>query len=171
MKYPFRVSRLDIRQPIPKYIVLHHTWCQYKIPEIKMDTTKSQMKFLSNQVMEKKIADINYHYIVERINEDFNAIACRPLAAICDYPDIEDNINKKAIHVALLGNYDITIPDKRSYEVLAYRIINPLMKIFSLNPSRIYLHNELSDDENETCPGDFFSKTITLSFVKRYLMK
>ncbi|MFW6242527.1 MAG: peptidoglycan recognition family protein [bacterium] len=171
MKYPFRVSKLDIRHTRPTYIVLHHTWCQYKIPKIKIDTSEYQMRTIYTQTMEQKIPDVNYHYVISKIKDDFSAILCRPFVALCDYPDIDENINRKAIHVALLGNYDLTIPDKRAYEVLAYRVLNPFMKLFSITPARIYLHSELSDNEEETCPGEFFSKSVTTSFVKRFIMK
>lgn len=171
MKYPFRVSRLDIRHTRPQYIVLHHTWCQYQIPKIKMDTSDPQMRTVYTQTMEQKIVDVNYHYVIEQIRDDYNAILCRPFVATCDYPDIEENINRKAIHVALLGNYDITIPDKRAYEVLAYRVINPFLKLFSISPARVYLHSELSNNEDEACPGEFFSKSVVLSFIKRFVMK
>lgn len=170
MKYPFRVSRLNIRKTKVQYVILHHTWCQYPIPELKMDNAQYQMPKLYKQVMEQKIADVNYHYVLEQVKDDFITNVCRPFVSLCDYPDIHPNINRKGLHVALLGNYDVDLPDKRAYEVLAYRLLSPFMKMFSLSPSRIYLHSEISDEE-ESCPGEFFSKEVIISFIKRYLMK
>ncbi len=171
MRYPFRVSKLNIRHVKPKYIVLHHSWCQYQVPSVKMDTSEFQTRTLYTQTMEKKIADVNYHYVIEKIKNDFNTMACRPFVATCDYPDIDENINKRALHFALLGNYDLSLPEKRAYEVLTYRLINPFMKIFSISPTRIYLHSELSDNKEESCPGEFFSKSVVISFVKRFVMR
>jgi hypothetical protein len=171
MKYPFRVSNLNIRHTQPRYIIIHHTWCQYQIPKTKIDNQKYQMNALYSQVMEKKIVDLNYHYIIEQIKDDYSVITARPFVATCDYPDLEENLNHKGIHIALLGNYNIDMLEKRAYEVLAYRVLSPLMKLFSISPSKVFLHSEVSFNDDEQCPGDFFNKEIALSFVKRFLMK
>lgn len=171
MKYPIRVSRLDVRHKPIRYVILHHTWCQYDIPQLEMDSPKNQFDYLFNQIMEKKIADINYHAVISRIKNNYIAMLARPYVAKCDFPDIDDQYNERAIHIALLGNYDLDIPDKRAYEIMVYRVINPFVKLFSLSPSRVFLHNELTNDENENCPGDFFSKRVVVTYMRRFMMR
>ncbi len=171
MKYPFKLPLMKIRHTKVQYVIIHHTWCTYQEPSIKIDAPKFQMKKMSNYVMEKKVPDINYHFIVERIGDDFYPFIARPFVLECDFPDIESNMNRKSIHVALLGNYDVDFPEKRTYEVLCYKIINPLLKMFSLSYSRIKFHNEVSSNENETCPGTFVSKNIIEAQARRFIMK
>lgn len=171
MKYPIKVSRLDIRHKPIRYIVLHHTWCQYNLPQIEMDSPKYQLDHLFNQVMEKKIPDINYHAVVSRVKTNYIATFARPYVAKCDYPDIKDQYNDRAVHLALLGNYDMDLPDKRAYEILVYRTINPFLKLFGLSFNRVFLHSELTNNEDENCPGEFFSKQVVVTYMRRFMMR
>jgi len=109
--------------------------------------------------------------VVDRVKEDYVPIVCRPFVALCDFPDIDPNINKAAIHIAGLGSYDFKIPEKRFYEILSYRLISPFLKMFSLPTSKIKLHNEVSNQPELTCPGDFMDKAVIISMCKRFIMK
>jgi hypothetical protein len=170
MKIPLRPSRLTVRRQTPKWIILHHTSEIYDIPSVRIDNKKFQMIGLNKGVLEKKQADINYHYIVEKIKDDYYPIAARPFVYLCEWDDIDLNVNNRAIHVALLGNYDFKIPEKRLYQVLAFRLLNPFMKMFSLAPNRIKMHREVSN-EDITCPGTFVDPAIVQSMVRRYVIK
>lgn len=171
MKIPFRPSLLKIRRKSPKWIIVHHTAEIYDIPSARIDNAKYQMPALFKGVLEKKQGDVNYHYVVEQVGEDFIAISARPFVYLCEWDDIHDDINKRAIHVALLGSYDFKVPTKRLYEVLAYKLLNPFMKMFGLTPSRIKFHNEVSDDKELSCPGYFVDKGIVESMVRRFVIK
>jgi hypothetical protein len=73
--------------------------------------------------------------------------------------------------VALLGSYDFKIPEQRLYEILAYRLLNPIMKQFIINPSLIYFHHEISNKKDETCPGTFIDKNKIITMVRRFVVK
>ena len=135
---PFKISRLKVRHTPVKFIILHHTVCQYPAPESKIDNPKYQIPGIINGVLEQKSADINFHFIVDRIKDDYQIITCRPFVTLCDYPDIDPDVNKKSIHISLMGSYSFKIPSKRCYEVLSYRLLSPLLKMYGLAQIKFY---------------------------------
>ena len=136
-----------------------------------IDNAKFQLPGLNKGVLEKKQGDINYNYVIDKIKEDYVAIVTRPFVYLCEWPDIDLNINNRAIHVALLGSYDFKVPVKRMYEVLAFRLLNPFMKMYGLSPAKIKFHNEVSSDKDLSCPGDFLDKAVMISMVRRFVIK
>ncbi len=170
MRVPFKPSMMAIRRKSVKWIILHHTAEMYKAPEAKMDNQKPQLQTLQKGVLLLKQADINYNFVVEKVQEDYNVIACRPFVYLCDWDDIEPMINNRAIHIALMGSYDEKMPDKRLYEVLAYRLLNPFMKMFALTPERIKFHRDVSIDDI-TCPGTQVKEDIVIAQVRRFVLK
>jgi len=171
MKIPLRPSLLKVRRQTVKWIILHHTAEMYENPEARIDNAKYQLPGVMKGVLEKKQGDVNYHYVIDKIKEDYIPIVTRPFVYLCDWPDIDLNINNRAIHVAMLGSYDFKVPVKRMYEVMAFRLLNPFMKMYGLSPSRIKLHNEVSSNEDLTCPGDFVDKAVIISMVRRFVIK
>lgn len=173
MKIPFKPSRLSMRRRPVKYLIIHHTAELYPQEAARIDNSKYQINSLFNGVLEDKSPDINYHFVLDKIKDDYVAVTCRPFVTLCEWNDISDDINNAALHIALLGSYDFKVPEKRAYEVLAYRIVNPLLKMFGLPQSdtRILLHSEVSSDEDLSCPGEFFDKAILISMVKRFVMR
>ena len=165
-----RPSLLKIRRKAVKWVIIHNTAEMYDRPEAKIDNPLYQLPALFAGVMEKKQGDVNYHYIVEKIKEDYIAIVTRPYVYLCDWPDIPNDVNQRAVHIGLLGNYSFKIPEKRMYEVLAYRLINPMMKIFGISPARIKLHREVSK-EDIVCPGEFIDKGRIITAVRRFVIK
>lgn len=162
---------MKIRRGRPRWIILHHTSELYKNPVSKIDNSKFQIQGLSKGVLEMKQSDVNYHYVIEKIGEEYYPIVCRPFVYLCEWDDIDPNINNKAIHVGFLGNYDFKVPEKRFYEVMAFRILNPMLKMFKLDPSRIKFHSDVSSDKELTCPGDFIDKEVVISMVRRFVVK
>jgi hypothetical protein len=171
MKIIFRPSGMKVRRQSVKWIVLHHTSEMYDLPEADIDTYRYQFWTLFSGVGEKKQADINYHYVIDKIKEDYIPIVCRPITSLCDWPDIDVNINNRALHIAMLGSYDVKVPELRLMEVLAYRLLNPFLKIYALNPSRIVFHNEVSSNKELTCPGDFMNKEKIITLTRRFVIK
>lgn len=171
MKIPLRPSRLQVRRTKVKHIIIHHTAEIYPAPAAKVDNAKYQVSSLIGNVLERKDPDLNYHYIVDKIKDDYAPIVCRPFVTLCEWDDIDTNINNAAIHIALIGSYDFKIPEKRLYEVLAFRLLNPFMKMFALAPTRIKLHREVSSNEELTCPGDFVDKEVIISMARRFVIK
>ena len=171
MKLIFKPSMLKLRRSSVKWIILHHTLEMYDLPQIRIDNPKYQEPAIYKGVLEKKQGDVNYNYIIEKVGEEYTPIVMRPFPYLCEWDDIDLNINNRAIHVALLGSYDFKIPEKRLYEVLAYRILNPFMQMFHLSPNRIKFHRDVSSNKELTCPGEFVDYAIVESMVRRYLLK
>lgn len=171
MKIQLRPSLLKVRRQTVKWIILHHTAELYPQEAARIDNAKFQIPFLYNGVLEQKTGDINYHYVVEKIKEDYHAVVTRPFPYLCEWADIDDNINNRAIHVALLGSYDFKIPTTRLYEVLAYRLLNPFMKMFHISPAKVKLHRDVSSDKDLTCPGDFVDRGKVEALIRRFVIK
>jgi hypothetical protein len=170
-KILLRPSLLKIRRKSVKWIIIHHTSEMYENPEARIDNTKYQLPGIFKGVLELKQGDVDYHYVVERIKEDYVAIATRPIPYLCEWPDIPDDINKRAIHIALLGNYDFQIPTKRLYDILAYRLLNPMMKMFGITPNRIKLHKDVSNSKEIYCPGEFVELSRIITATRRFVIK
>lgn len=170
MKIPFRPSRLTIRRKPIKWLIIHHTAEFYELPEARIDNAKYQTKAIFKGVLERKEADVNYNVVIEKIDEDYIPIVARPFSYLCEYPDISPDINKRALHVALLGSYDFKIPNIRLMEVLAYKVLNPFMNMFKISTNKIKLHRDVST-EDISCPGDFVNLGKIMALVKRYVIK
>ena len=171
MKIPLKPSLLKIRRQSVKFIVLHHTSCLYPQPEARIDNPKYQLPALFKGVMEQKTGDINFHYVVEKVKEDYIPFVCRPFVFECKWDDIDPNINKRSIHIAMLGSYSFKVPEKRLYEILAFRLLNPMLKMFGISPSRIKLHSEVSSNKDLDCPGEFFNKEVIIAMTRRFIIK
>ena len=170
MKIPFRPSRLTIRRGPIKWLIVHHTAEFYELPEARIDNSKYQTKAIFKGVLERKEPDVNYHVVIDKVDEDYIPIVTRPFAYLCEFPDIHNDINKRALHVAVLGSYDFKIPPIRLLEVLTYRVLNPFMKIFHISTNKVKFHRDVST-EKITCPGDFFDYGKMISLIKRYVIK
>lgn len=171
MKLTFNQSLLKVRHTKIKYIIIHQTTCQYEIPDTKIDNGKFQISGLINNALEKKEPDLNFHFVIDKIKDDYQIIVCRPFVSLCDYDDIDTEINRSALHIGLMGNYDFKIPDQRLYEVLCYRLLNPLMKQFIINPNFIHTHEEISKNKDLSCPGTFINKEKIISMIRRFVVK
>lgn len=170
-RIPLRPSLLKRRRESVKWIIIHHTSEIYENPEARIDNEKFQMPGLYKGVLERKEIDVNYHFIIEKIRDDYNVIMARPFVYLCEWDDIDSIINKRSLHIALLGNYSFKIPPLRLYQVLAYRVINPLIRMFNLSPKRIKFHRDVSSNKDLSCPGDFVDEGRLISQVRRYIVK
>jgi len=170
MRLPFKAALLNIRRGPVKWIIIHHTAELYEAPETRIDNAKFQLPGITNGVLEKSAPDINYNYIIEKIKEDYIPIVCRPVSSLCEWDDISDDINKRAVHIALMGSYDFKVPERRLYEVLSYRLISPMIKIYGLNPSRVKFHRDVSNNKNLSCPGDFADRGKLVSTIRRFMV-
>ncbi len=170
MKIPFKPSRLTIRRQTVKWLIVHHTAEFYELPEARIDTAKYQTTAIFKGVLERKEADVNYHVVIDKVKDDWIPVIARPFPYLCDYPDIHADINKRALHIAMLGSYDFKIPNIRLMEVLTYRVLNPFMKLFHIPTNKVKLHREVSD-EDISCPGDFVSREKIISLIKRFVIK
>jgi hypothetical protein len=140
------------------------------IDKITIDDKTSQIYLsrLYNWIISGQ-SDLNYHFIVEKIGKDYETLLGRPLNRLCEYPDIKDDINSRAIHIGMIGKYDKQIPTPRFYQQIAYRIIAPYMYMLGIPVGQIYFHSEVSN-KNKTCPGTFFKKEDLLTRLKTLLV-
>jgi len=171
LKIPLRPSLLKIRRQSVRWIILHHTSEIYDIPSARIDNAAYQTSALFKGVLEKKQGDVKYHYVIEQVKDEYIAVTLRPFLYLCEWADIPVNINNRAIHVALLGNYDLKVPEARMYNILAYRVLNPMLKLYGLAPSRIKLHKDVSTNKDLTCPGDFINKDRIIAMVRRFVIR
>lgn len=171
MKIPLRPSRLTVRRQTVRWLILHHSSEIYENPEARIDNSSYQTQAIFKGVLERKEGDVNYHYVIEKVKEDYIPIVTRPFVYLCEWPDIDVNINNRAIHICLLGNYDFKVPDVRLYEVLAYRVLNPFLKMYRIAPNRIKFHRDVSSNEDLTCPGEFVNMGRVISLVRRFVIK
>lgn len=172
MKIPFKMGLLKVRHIFPRYIIIHHTFCTYSVnPAVRVDNASFQIGKLGTEVLEQKTPDLNYHVIVEQVGEEFYAFMARPFNTLCTFDDINPGLNNMALHVAVLGNYDLKIPVPRLYEILAYRVLNPLARSFHIPEKRIKFHSEVSTNKEQTCPGSFLDKNVVIAMRRKYMKK
>lgn len=169
MKLPYRPKSLPPSERRFSAIIIHDVSCQYEdLVEFMKDTPKFQVgRMRSMSFVLDGEYDVNYHFIVEKINDDYEAIVGRPLFAKCIYPDIPD-MYMYSIHVAAMGDFDADNPEDRLYQALAYKVIIPMMRLFRISPNRVVLHRDVSTDETIGCPGKFFRKNLLDSYIKSW---
>lgn len=99
-------------------------------------------------------ADIGYHFGVELIGSTYYAMVGRAEhrpAAACP----QGNMNSEAIHVCLVGNFDLIEPPENQLLVAAHRIILPVMDRYGIVPARIVGHRDYNPAKS--CPGAKFN--------------
>ena len=170
MKVPYRPKTLARMKMHFRFVILHDVSCQFEhMTEFYKDTPKFQTgKLRAYDFILNSRSDLNYHFIVEKVNDDYESIVGRPLSSECDYPDISSPFDK-SIHVCLMGNYSVETPTQRFYQQLAYRVVGPILKVFHMNFDRIKFHSEVSKDY-PNCPGKLFSKDVFVSLLKSMLI-
>lgn len=152
---PLRATNYKLAESWPSAIIIHHTYCRIQKSPLEYDKQAFQTDILHNLNYKlRERSETGFHFIVERVRNDFQVIVSQPLMTLCEYDDIDEKY-WKAIHVALMGNYSEDIPMARLYRVLGYRVLAPLMRLFAIKEENILFHSTISKNENETCPGEF----------------
>lgn len=151
---PLRATSVVYSPEWPSCIILHHTnEFTGEHPYFKFDDRKFQSgRFMDYSFKVKHKLETSYHFIIEKIGDDFHVITSQPLLTECVFEDLNPEYNT-AIHVAFLGDYNRDLPEMRMYRVLAYRLLAPLMRLFYLNDDDIFLHSDISNNKDITCPG------------------
>jgi len=158
---PLRATNVKNSDRWPNKIVLHHTSCKLPgIPSLQFDKPTFQTNVFQNTYYRLYKKESGYHFIVDRVGNDYQIIVNQPMLTISDFPDISLE-NQKSVHIALVGNYDNDIPPKRIFKVLGYRLLNPLMRLFLLDEKDIVFHSGISDEE-KSCPGEFMDMSDVL---------
>lgn len=171
MKIPFKIRLFNPFKKTPRYIVLHDVSCMSSdLAEVRLDKKRAQTgKLRSYQYIKQMEPDLNYHYVVEMIEEDYEVLTGRPFAVFCDYPDILSPMDY-SFHICLMGNYNYDIPDRRVYQKICYNLLSPMMRLYKIPISRILTHSEVSQEKDLKCPGNFFDKDLLLNYLKGMLL-
>ena len=112
-----------------------------------------------------KWSDIGYHFGVEEINDQCEILVGRPLikrGAHC-----KGTMNRDAIGICFVGNYDILAPPLSTILFAIHRIIIPLCLIFKIKPDYIIGHNQIN--MWKTCPGEKFDLNAFRQLVETEL--
>lgn len=172
-KLPGTFKRGDKFTSKPKYIIIHDSNC-LNHTDAALLTMTSQPSIGSlkvNNIVKDGDSDYNYHFIVDKIGEDYEVIAGRPMSYHCNFDGI-DKAYEDSIHVIILCDLNVDMPDNRLYKILAYRCLAPLVKMLKIasDPSKaVFFHDEIETKTDIRCPGDFLAKELLLSQIRRYL--
>jgi N-acetylmuramoyl-L-alanine amidase len=97
--------------------------------------------------------DIGYHAGVELEQDQVNAHLGRDWtqqAAACP----QGLMNLRALHVCIVGNYDLIEPSSEHLRVLVERVLLPWMHLFGITADHIVGHRDFNPDKS--CPGHLF---------------
>lgn len=161
IKRPFRTK--------PKYIVIHSAICAIQNPltSLKIDNNKNQLHLLKQEyIYIEKMKNIPYHFLIENINSDFETLLMNPLIEPIKHFDYLE-LNYQMIHIGIDGSFQYQLAIPRLYEILAYRVLTPLMYWFNIPQSNIKLHSEI-DDKHSDCPGNMFFKDILIQKLQKF---
>lgn len=152
MKIPLRSRDLKYSSMWPKWIIIHHT--HESVPQMRNDTSKFQSDYVQNMMFIKGKKVTGYNMFVEKVNDDYQVSLSQPLFTKCEWDDLTDE-QQVGIHIGIVGNFDEDIPMDRMYNVIAFRVLAPLMRVFKIPIERVVMHKSISK-EHITCPGEFF---------------
>lgn len=111
--------------------------------------------------------DIGYHYGIELVGDAYYAMVGRPedeIAAACK----EAQMNARAVHVCLVGDFDQVPPRLALLECAVRRVILPVMHRHGITADRIIGHRdaglmdgfEWQKGQYKSCPGRAFDLEV-----------
>lgn len=167
MTIPLRSHELKLAQSWPKYIILHHTGENADIlPSAIRDKGGFQAGAFQDFAYNTQ-GQINsgYHFIIDMIGSDYYALISQPLLTYCEWEDMDDEF-QAGIHIAIMGDYNIQIAKNRLYQILAFRLLFPLTRMFAIHEDSILFHSDVTNDNSINCPGEFISRDRVLSYFR-----
>lgn len=129
------------------YIMIHHSLT-------KDGRTFSWAPIRQYHINHNRWLDIGYHYGVELIDYEYEAMVGRPedtTAAACR----DGDMNRKAIHVLCVGNYDLQPPPEPMVVKLINYLLVPLIYRHNIAVNNIVGHRDFT--HYKTCPGSKFN--------------
>jgi hypothetical protein len=108
---------------------------------------------LAGERVERPWEDTGYHCGVELVNDHLEALLGRPeneRAAACK----EADMNARALHVCVVGNFDIAPPDDALLRFLARYVVRPWLVRYDIPAERIVGHRDYAP--YKSCPGALF---------------
>ena len=168
---PLRATNYKLAESWPSAIIIHHTHCRIQKGQVEYDRQSFQSDVLHNLNYKlRNRSETGFNFIIDKVKTDFQVVVSQPLTTLCEYPDLDEKY-WKAIHVAFMGNYNADIPMNRLYRVLAYRVLSPLMRLFSLKGESILFHSAISNEKDITCPGEFANMERVLMNLRSIIRK
>lgn len=141
----------------PTHIVVHHSLTQ----DSKTVSWGAIRRFHMNDEMHQW-RDIGYHAGVELADMEYEALLGRAWddqGAHCS----AQGMNRIALGLVLVGNFDITAPPDAQLEVARDRVLLPWMRMFGIIPSNITPHRFHAPDRS--CPGRAFTGELMARFI------
>ncbi len=164
---PLRPSDLVFSNKWPRWLVIHHAHeLDLGASSVQFDTPESQIsKFKKIDFQKSQISTPPYHFILEQIGNDFEIIVGRPLLTVMtEFEDLDPEF-QQGIQIGILGNCNEDIPPARLYDTLAFKIINPLMRLFTIQTENVVLHRDVSRNRID-CPGEYFIYAKLIAAIK-----
>jgi len=128
-----------------RYILIHHSLT-------KDSKTVSWQAIRKFHINERGWRDIGYHFGIELVNDEYEILCGRPL----DMPGAhcrESGMNRKAIGICCVGNYDEEEPKEEMLKRLA-SLCRWLMRTYDIPKERVLGHRDFA--EYKSCPGKMF---------------
>ncbi|MCK5017106.1 MAG: N-acetylmuramoyl-L-alanine amidase [Candidatus Peribacteraceae bacterium] len=167
---PLRATNYQLSNKWPQRVIIHHTACKAVASSIKMDTSQFQTGMFHDINFQRTKKETGFHFIIEKVKNDFQVILSQPLLSLCEYEDLNEEYWRD-VHVALMGDYNEDLPQNRLYRVLAYRVLVPLTRLFLINEKDILFHSTVSNNPDEECPGEFVNMTKIQSNFRTVLKR
>lgn len=130
---------------IPTHIVVHHSLT-------KDSGTVSWEAIRWYHMHTKRWIDVGYHYGIELVNNQYQILVGRMMNQVGAHC-IEKGMNRKAIAVCLIGNFDLTSPPDAQLDLLV-RLTRSLMELFSIPIENVTRHSDHAS--YKSCPGKLF---------------
>ena len=96
--------------------------------------------------------DIGYHFGIEKVLDQYKVFIGRPLSEIGAHCS-QNEMNKKAIGVCLIGSFDLQPPCKEQLN-LAVQLAKEINQHFNLKPENHFFHRDFC--KYKSCPGTRF---------------
>lgn len=171
MVLPIKNTLYKYTQKWPKYIIIHHTdELEINDGSILFDKPTYQFNRLARSYYEMDKMYLPYNFVIEKIGDEFQPIVSAPLLTKHEYLDMED-VHQDSIHIGILGNYNADTVELKLYDVLALRVIIPLMRTFRIPEENVVLHSDISLDPESSCPGSFFSLSKLKNTIRANIKK
>ena len=103
--------------------------------------------------------DIGYNYIIDMVENNLVIIKGRTLLMNGAHTK---GMNKKAIGICVVGNFDKTIPDNEIY-LKVFGLCIELINTFNIPKENIKPHSDYSE---KTCPGKLFDMNEIIKRLK-----
>ena len=141
---------MKIRTVAPTHIIVHHSLT-------KDGDTVSWGAIQDFHTKTEGWDDIGYHAGIERINGRVYAMIGRGEQYVAAAVK-EANMNTLALHVCVVGNFDLEPPTQEVLDTLVSRVIKPWMQQYKIPTTRIKGHRDFAS--YKSCPGTKFDLDV-----------